>query len=105
MLTIEDLYLEGGDIVYNDVTNNPITFTEEDAIAQDIKHRLLESGLKDFLIAARPDEKSVTLQQMLLIIEEDKRIQPGSAEVFEPNPGEFHFRALRNNNQEVTSGI
>lgn len=54
------------------------------SIAQDIKHMLLESGLPTALIGERSSIlRQDILLQMVLLIEDDERIEPGTVQIYE----------------------
>lgn len=61
-------------------------------IAQDIKHRLLESGLGPELLADDEDSSAV-LARIAFEVEEDQRIRSGSARVERGLFGSFIVRA------------
>lgn len=76
LITGEDLTLDGGNI--------PTLCDNRVSIAQDIKHALLESGLVTALIGERSQiaRKDIILQ-MVLLIEEDVRLIPGTIQINE----------------------
>lgn len=78
-----DLWIDDEDIRL-DSGGMPARCNNRLSIAQDIKHALLESGLVTLLIAERSKilRKDIILQ-MILLIEEDDRLIPGSIEIVE----------------------
>ncbi|GEK13215.1 DUF2590 family protein [Aliivibrio fischeri] len=77
----KDLLIENGDLVL-DMGRNPIICNDQDCIAQDIKHAILESGLAVQMVA----ERSVTTlndikHQLILLAESDLRIIPGTCTI------------------------
>ncbi|MGX2949377.1 DUF2590 family protein [Ursidibacter sp. B-7004-1] len=76
LITGEDITLDSGAI--------PQLCDNRISIAQDIKHALLESGLVTALIAERSRiiRKDILLQ-MVLLIEEDERLVPGTIDIIE----------------------
>ncbi|KMK51467.1 phage protein [[Actinobacillus] muris] len=78
-----DLWIVGEDLSL-DAGGVPERCNNRLSIAQDIKHALLESGLVTLLIAERSKilRKDIILQ-MILLIEEDERLVPGTIEIIE----------------------
>jgi Protein of unknown function (DUF2590) len=72
-----DLELVSGDLAFGP-DGEPRFLAGAAAIAQDVKHRLIESGLAAELVAdeAEPD---AALAAIAFAVEEDERIRPGSA--------------------------
>lgn len=62
---------------------SPEQLTKADVIGQDIKHRLLESGLP-FLLVGQRNQNSIdmVLTEVELVVEQDDRLVPGSIQVF-----------------------
>lgn len=62
---------------------SPEQTTKANVIAQDIKHRLIESGLP-FLLVAQRNINSIekVLTEVELIVEQDNRLIPGTIQVF-----------------------
>lgn len=62
---------------------SPEQLTKADVIAQDIKHRLLESGLP-FLLVGQRNQNSIdmVLTEVELVVEQDDRLIPGTIQVF-----------------------
>lgn len=76
-----DLYIVDEDLVL-DSGNNPTIITDRVVIAQDIKHAILESGLAVQLVAERsPSEIADVEYQIILLVENDLRIVPGTASI------------------------
>ncbi|MEB2410380.1 DUF2590 family protein [Enterobacter asburiae] len=78
-----DLLITGGDIVLN-AGNEPMTCNNRYSIGQDLVHAVMESGLATVLIAERsPTLRSDIFTQIILLVEGDERIVPGTVEVEE----------------------
>lgn len=72
-----DLQVESGDMVFGP-DDEPLFLAGTDVVAQDIQHRLLESGLVPEMVADAEDP-APTLDRMLIAVEDDERIRPGTA--------------------------
>lgn len=78
-----DLLIQGGDFVLNP-GNEPVLCNNSQSIGQDIVHSILESGLATELIAERsPTLRGDILTRLELLIESDKRIEPGTVVISE----------------------
>lgn len=78
-----DLLISDRDLTL-DAGANPSRCGNRLSIAQDIKHMLLESGLPTLLIGERSGVIRADIRlQMVLLIEEDDRIEPGTVQIFE----------------------
>jgi hypothetical protein len=77
-----DLNIVDRDLVLDRLLT-PQQITKENVIAQDIKHRLLESGLP-FLLVGQRNKNSIdkVLTEVELIVEQDERLVPGTIQVF-----------------------
>ncbi|OOS01092.1 hypothetical protein B0186_04970 [Canicola haemoglobinophilus] len=86
LITGEDLTLDSG--------NQPVICDNRISIAQDIKHALIESGLATLLIAERSRilRRDIILQ-MILIVEEDRRLVPGTIFIEEEDQGRLRLTA------------
>ncbi|MFD1806256.1 DUF2590 family protein [Pasteurella oralis] len=86
LITSEDITLDSG--------NQPIICDNRVSIAQDIKHALIESGLATLLIAERSRilRRDIILQ-MILIVEEDQRLVPGTIFIDEEDQGRLRLTA------------
>ena len=77
-----DLSIVDGDLNLDEVFA-PLKLSVADVIAQDIKHRLLESGLLVRLVKLRNKNSiAMILTEIELIVEQDNRLVPGSINVF-----------------------
>ena len=66
-----------------------------DVVAQDIKHRIIESGLLPPLIKQRnPDAIANVLTELELLVEQDSRIVPGTVSINAFNTGLIDIYAL-----------
>ncbi|MEH6649987.1 MAG: DUF2590 family protein [Motiliproteus sp.] len=76
-----DLLIEGDDLSL-DQAGLPVLVFDRDSIAQDIKHAIRESGHLIEMVAERSDEKRrLLLQKIRMVVEEDRRIVPGTVEI------------------------
>lgn len=76
-----DLFIENEDVVL-DAGLNPTIINDRTVIAQDLKHAILESGLAVELVAERsPSEIADVEYRIILLVENDLRIVPGSAKI------------------------
>ncbi|WKD23619.1 DUF2590 family protein [Pseudoalteromonas sp. KG3] len=72
----------------------PSQLTNSDVIAQDIKHRIIESGKLTELIGLR--NKNIVakiLTEIELIVEQDDRLTPGTIKVIKQLTGEINVTA------------
>ena len=72
------------------ICSSPIAISEptmcnnRESIAQDSQHAIMESGLATRLLAERsPTLRADIMMQMVLLIEDDERITPGTVSVTE----------------------
>jgi hypothetical protein len=91
MTDVYDLSLVSGDLAFG-ADGEPLFLTDANAIAQDVKHRLLEAGLLVDLIA--DDAGAVSVHRSIVAeVEEDTRIYPGTAAVKQQAAGELVIEA------------
>jgi len=77
-----DLNVIDRDLSFDEVLA-PAQLTKSDVISQDIKHRLLESGLPFRLVGQRNiNSIKMVLTEVELIVEQDDRLIPGTIQVF-----------------------
>ena len=93
MMTFDDIDLHidldvvEGDFVLND-SLSPSIVKAADTIAQDIKHRVLESGLLVKLIGLRNQNGiKPILTELELLVEQDNRLKPGSINIIKTDNG------------------
>ena len=93
MMTFDDIDLHidfavvDGDFVLNG-SLSPSTVKAADTIAQDIKHRILESGLLVQLIGLRNQNGiKPILTELELLVEQDNRLKPGSINIIKNDNG------------------
>ena len=88
-----DLFITGEDITL-DSGNQPVICNNRVSIAQDIKYAILESGLATQLIAERSRilRRDIILQ-MILLVEEDTRLIPGTVSIIEEQSGQLFITA------------
>ncbi len=76
-----DLLIKGGGLSL-DVVQQPELVNTRASIAQDIKHRLIESGLVTKLLAQRSSTlRNDVYTEIELLIETDTRLVPGSIKI------------------------
>ena len=84
-----DLHIEHGDVVL-DVGLNPSYLTDRAAIAQDIVHAILDTGLAHLLISDRGTGVTADTQiKLKLLVEDDVRIMPGTVRIEETASGQW----------------
>ncbi|MCX8983524.1 DUF2590 family protein [Citrobacter portucalensis] len=88
-----DLLITGGDIVLN-AGNEPMLCNNRYSVGQDLVHAIMESGLATALIAERsPTLRSDIFTQIILLVEDDDRIVPGTAVVTEESATQLFITA------------
>ena len=76
-----DLHIENGDVML-DAGKNPTYLTDRNAIAQDIVHAIIESGLAKLLVSDRGTGVNADTQTRIkLLVEDDLRVMPGTVTV------------------------
>lgn len=91
-----DLLVENGDFVL-DVAGFAASVSDRQSIGQDIKHRLIESGLVKLLVAQRsPLERAKLVNKILIETDKDERLKPGTARIIEADnmPGTYYLTAV-----------
>lgn len=89
MSTYTDLHISNGDVVL-DAGLSPTYLTDRAAIAQDVVHAILDTGLAHLLVSDRGTGVTADTQiQLKLLVEEDERIMPGTVRIEEVNSGEW----------------
>lgn len=84
-----DLHIEHGDVVL-DAGLNPSYLTDRAAIAQDIVHAILDTGLAHLLISDRGTGVTADTQiKLKLLVEDDVRIMPGTVRIEETASGQW----------------
>lgn len=80
-----DLWIEDGDLLLKS-DNEPQLCNNRLAIAQDLKHQILESSLITQMIGERNAILRQDLRlQIVLLVEEDPRVIPGTVQILEKN--------------------
>lgn len=88
-----DLSIVDGDIKLDSLFN-PQQLTDRQVIAQDIKHRVIESRLLPLLIGQRnPDHIAKILTELELVVEEDNRLVPGTIKLTRHDTGMISVEA------------
>lgn len=81
-----DLLITEGDFTLN-AGAEPVPCNNRVSIGQDIVHALIESGLATRLVAERsPVLRADVITQMVLLVEDDERIIPGTVSITEESP-------------------
>ncbi|ATC93509.1 DUF2590 family protein [Pseudoalteromonas tunicata] len=88
-----DLNIIDGDLNF-DAMLQPATLSGRDVINQDIKHRILESGLLPQLVGLRNKNYiSKILTEIELVVEQDERLVPGTINVVLKQNGQINVTA------------
>lgn len=88
-----DLNIIDGDLLLNDELT-PEQLNKSSVIAQDIKHRILESGLLVKLICLRNTNAiAMILTEIELVVEQDLRLVPGTIEITHSTNGSISVKA------------
>lgn len=84
-----DLLIQDNDLVL-DLSRQPQLIDDRASIAQDIAHMIRDSGLLVTLVAERDRLKQRDcIQQLELLVEDDQRLVPGTAEIIQVEPGQY----------------
>lgn len=95
-----DLNIINGDLSL-DSGLTPLQLTKIQVINQDIKHRILESGLLVKLVGLRnANAIAMILTEIELVVEQDERITPGTIEVTKTATGQISVKAQTLNKGE-----
>lgn len=99
MADIVDLLIVDGDLAFGP-DGEPLLVSGAAAIAQDVQHRVLESGVAPLLVA---DDEAPGLQALAQAVEQDTRIRPGTVELSEPDAaGRFKITAKLMDGSTIT---
>lgn len=100
-----DLEIQDNDFVLSD-SLSPSTLKKADVIAQDIKHRILESGLLTKLVGLRNKNGiAPILTELELLTEQDNRIKPGTIKVYRNDDGTLSITAQTRQYGGLQSGL
>ncbi|MGG7596792.1 DUF2590 family protein [Pseudomonas sp. WC1] len=84
-----DLLIQNNDLVL-DLARQPEPIQDRASIAQDIAHMIRDSGLLVTLVAERDRlRQRDCIQQLELLVEEDERLMPGTAQIVEQGNGVY----------------
>jgi hypothetical protein len=76
-----DILISDEDLQLDEPRRNLITLTKGDVIAQDVKHRIIESGLLPLLLQERsPAKVDNVLNLMIIEVENDMRVIAGETQ-------------------------
>ncbi|ALP41755.1 DUF2590 family protein [Aeromonas schubertii] len=88
-----DILVEGGAWVL-DAGSQPRLTADRHSIGQDIKHRIMESGLARKLVGERsPTLRADVMTEIELLVELDERLIPGTIEIREEAPDRLRITA------------
>lgn len=88
-----DLLIENGDLVLN--AGEPVLIFDNEAIAQDLKHKIIESLFLLKLVAERdPFKRRALIKNIKQLIDNDSRIKPGLTTITETKPGKLEIAAF-----------
>lgn len=89
MSIYRDLHISNGDVVL-DAGGNPMYLTDRAAIAQDIVHAILDTGLAHLLVSDRGTGVTADTQiKIKILVEDDLRIMPGTVRIEEVSSGQW----------------
>jgi Protein of unknown function (DUF2590) len=91
-----DILVEDGDFIL-DAAGFAEPVSDRQSIGQDIKHRLIESGLLQRLVGQRsPLERDSIINKVLIETDKDERLKPGTARMLEieNQPGTYYLTAV-----------
>lgn len=84
-----DLLIQNNDLVL-DLARQPEPIQDRASIAQDIAHMIRDSGLLVTLVAERDRlRQRDCIQQLELLVEEDERLVPGTAQIVDQGKGVY----------------
>jgi hypothetical protein len=84
-----DLLIQDNDLVL-DLARQPEPIQDRASIAQDIAHMIRDSGLLVTLVAERDSlRRRDCIQQLELLVENDERLVPGTAQIIEQQSGVY----------------
>lgn len=89
MTIYSDLLIDDDDLAVDGAGQAEIV-TDRDCIIQDLIHAIRETGYLVTMVAERnPDKRKLLLQEIVLLVEDDERIVPGSVTITENTPSGF----------------
>ncbi len=88
-----DLLITDSDVTL-DSAGEPVLVYDADCITQDIKHLIIDSGLLIQIIGQRDSvQVNTLLKQLVLLIEEDERLIPGTVNITPTDNETFYIMA------------
>ncbi|MNJ19122.1 hypothetical protein D3C77_134400 [compost metagenome] len=100
-----DLLILDNDLVL-DPSRQPRLIEDRASIAQDIAHMIRDSGLLVTLVAERDRLKQRDcIQQLELLVEDDQRLVPGTAQIIQLEPGQYLVTATTLEFGEIEVGL
>lgn len=78
-MVLKDLHVVDGDLVLTG--GDPETLDGADVVGQDIKHRIIESGLANDFVGSETEDEGVLKIELVKLVEDDRRVEPGTVEV------------------------
>lgn len=101
---IDYLVTDGG--LDFDAGQQPIETSDRNSIAQDVKHAILESGLlREYQAERNRTLRADVLTRIEMLIETDKRIEPGTAEIEEQTAEQLWMFAETVDNNNIEMGM
>lgn len=86
-----DLHVHDGDFVFDEALQAQ-TVSDRQSIGQDIKHRLIESGLVLMLLGQRSEEeRQAIINKVLIEVDKDSRLEPGTAQLLPSSPNHERY--------------
>lgn len=100
-----DLLITGRDLTLN-AGNEPVLCNNRISIGQDIVHAIIESGLTTLLVAERsPTLRADVITQLIMLIESDERIIPGTVSITEESAKSLWATAETYDFGKVSTGV
>lgn len=101
---IDYLVTDGG--LDFDAGQQPIQTSDLNSIAQDVKHAILESGLlREYQAERNRTLRADVLTRIEMLIETDKRIEPGTAEIEEQSAELLWIAAVTIHSDNMEMGM
>lgn len=99
-----DLRIENNDLVFG-TDNEPLYLEDSAAIAQDLKHRIRESGLAAELVGTRGAENEAILQKIKLVAKQEERIKPETVSIADLGNGKAQVSAKTLDSESIETSI
>ncbi|MEB7742503.1 DUF2590 family protein [Escherichia coli] len=100
-----DLLITDGDFTLNS-GNEPLRCDNRTSIGQDVVHSIIESGITARLIGERsPTLRGDIITQLILLVEDDERLVPGTVTITEESAGRLYVTAETQDFGRITTGV